>query len=115
MGNHPSLYSKSHPLCVFLLGHRMLCSRLWGRLTGVKCILGRDTGKNVFYSIGLPAISYGHLILSDAETLSYYTSTEIKCEGYIGVTVKMTNNLLILCYSITRRTAFAILTNSTAC
>lgn len=71
-------------------------------------------GNNVFYSIGLPAILYGHLILSDAETLSYYTSTEIKCEGYIGITVKMTNNLLILCYSITLRTVFAVLTNSVA-
>lgn len=67
-------------------------------------------GNTVFYSIGLPAILYGHLILSDAETLSYYTSTEIKCEGYIGITVKMTNNLLILCYSITLRTVFAVLT-----
>lgn len=49
----------------------------------------------MFSRIGLPAILYGHLILSDAETLSYYMSTEIECEGYIGITIKMTNNLLI--------------------
>lgn len=70
---------------------------------------------DVFYSIGLPAISYGHLIVSDAETLSYYTSTEMECEGYIGITIKMTNNLLILCYSVTLRTVFTVLTHSVAC
>lgn len=66
--------------------------------------------RNVFYSISLPAILYGHLILSDTETLSFYTRKGIECEGYAGITIKMTNKLLILCYSVTLRIVFMSLT-----
>lgn len=66
--------------------------------------------KRICSSVGLPAVLYGHLILSDTETLSYYTGKGIQCEGDVGITIKMTSNLLILCYGVALRIVFLVLT-----